>query len=122
MWVQIPLMPMINNLSIPIYWNLINIKGINKHKAKLICETIGISTTTKLNRITTNKQDTLNALLTGLKKTNPGIDHELIRNIKTNINNLININAYRGRRHKHHLPTRGQRTRTNARTAKRSII
>jgi small subunit ribosomal protein S13 len=29
---------------------------------------------------------------------------------------LQDISAYRGLRHKNHLPTRGQRTRTNART------
>jgi len=33
-----------------------------------------------------------------------------------NIKRLIEIGSYRGARHRHHLPARGQRTRTNART------
>ena len=35
-----------------------------------------------------------------------------------NIKRLQDIGSYRGRRHRAGLPTRGQRTRTNARTSK----
>ncbi|HSW78773.1 MAG TPA: 30S ribosomal protein S13 [Candidatus Babeliales bacterium] len=44
------------------------------------------------------------------------IEGELQRVITSNIKRLRDINAYRGLRHKQNLPTRGQRTRTNART------
>jgi small subunit ribosomal protein S13 len=44
------------------------------------------------------------------------IEGELQRNITGNIKRLRDINAYRGLRHKASLPSRGQRTRTNART------
>jgi small subunit ribosomal protein S13 len=44
------------------------------------------------------------------------IEGELQRVITANIKRLRDINAYRGLRHKQNLPTRGQRTRTNART------
>jgi small subunit ribosomal protein S13 len=44
------------------------------------------------------------------------IEGELQRVITGNIKRLRDINAYRGLRHKASLPTRGQRTRTNART------
>jgi small subunit ribosomal protein S13 len=44
------------------------------------------------------------------------IEGELQRVITGNIKRLRDINAYRGLRHKANLPTRGQRTRTNART------
>jgi ribosomal protein S13 len=47
------------------------------------------------------------------------IEDQLKDYIKNNIHNLIKINAYRGRRLKHGYPARGQRTRTNAHTAKR---
>jgi small subunit ribosomal protein S13 len=33
-----------------------------------------------------------------------------------NIKRLIEVGSYRGSRHRHNLPVRGQRTRTNART------
>jgi small subunit ribosomal protein S13 len=44
------------------------------------------------------------------------IEGELQRIITGNIKRLRDINAYRGLRHKANLPSRGQRTRTNART------
>ena len=53
-------------------------------------------------------QDTINANYT--------IEGELQRVITGNIKRLRDINAYRGLRHKNNLPSRGQRTRTNART------
>jgi len=44
------------------------------------------------------------------------IEGELQRIITGNIKRLRDINSYRGLRHKANLPSRGQRTRTNART------
>lgn len=44
------------------------------------------------------------------------IEGELQRVITGNIKRLRDINSYRGLRHKANLPSRGQRTRTNART------
>ena len=43
---------------------------------------------------------------------------DLQRLVQNNIKRLKDVNAYRGLRHKAGLPTRGQRTRTNARTRK----
>ena len=47
---------------------------------------------------------------------------DLQRLVTNNIKRLKDINAYRGLRHKAGLPTRGQRTRTNARTRKGKAI
>lgn len=44
------------------------------------------------------------------------IEGELQRIVTGNIKRLRDINSYRGLRHKNNLPSRGQRTRTNART------
>jgi small subunit ribosomal protein S13 len=44
------------------------------------------------------------------------VEGELQRIISGNIKRLKDINAYRGLRHKANLPSRGQRTKTNART------
>jgi small subunit ribosomal protein S13 len=44
------------------------------------------------------------------------VEGELQRIVTTNIKRLKDIGAYRGLRHKGNLPSRGQRTRTNART------
>ncbi len=48
--------------------------------------------------------------------TNYTIEGELQRIVQGNIKRLRDINSYRGSRHKASLPSRGQRTRTNART------
>lgn len=46
------------------------------------------------------------------------VEGDLRREVNTNIRRLIEINSYRGLRHRRGLPTRGQRTRSNARTRK----
>jgi len=61
-------------------------------------------TDTEISRI----QDVINESLT--------VEGELQRVVSTNIKRLRDIKAYRGERHARGLPSRGQRTRTNART------
>jgi len=44
------------------------------------------------------------------------VEGDLRREVRQNIQRLIEINCYRGIRHRRNLPVHGQRTRTNART------
>lgn len=44
------------------------------------------------------------------------VEGELRKEVDLNIKRLIEIGSYRGSRHRHSLPVRGQNTRTNART------
>jgi len=46
------------------------------------------------------------------------VEGDLRREVRQNIQRLIEINCYRGTRHRRGLPVHGQRTRTNARTRK----
>ncbi len=46
------------------------------------------------------------------------VEGDLRRETQMNIKRLIEIGSYRGLRHRRNLPTRGQRSRTNARTRK----
>lgn len=46
------------------------------------------------------------------------VEGDLRKEIAMNIKRLIDIGSYRGLRHRKHLPVRGQRTNTNARTRK----
>ncbi|EFR43182.1 30S ribosomal protein S13 [Dialister micraerophilus] len=46
------------------------------------------------------------------------VEGDLRREESLNIKRLVEIGSYRGRRHRLGLPTRGQRTKTNARTRK----
>ena len=46
------------------------------------------------------------------------VEGDLRRDVALNIKRLVEINSYRGIRHRKNLPVRGQRTKTNARTRK----
>ena len=46
------------------------------------------------------------------------VEGDLRKNVSMNIKRLIDIQSYRGLRHRRNLPTRGQRSHTNARTRK----
>jgi small subunit ribosomal protein S13 len=46
------------------------------------------------------------------------VEGDLRRQVSLNIKRLMDLNCYRGLRHRKGLPVRGQRTRTNARTRK----
>lgn len=49
---------------------------------------------------------------------NMAVEGELRRTIGMNVKRLMDLQTYRGLRHRKNLPTRGQRTHTNARTRK----
>lgn len=51
---------------------------------------------------------------------NVKVEGDLRREVNMNIKRLMEIGSYRGLRHRRNLPTRGQRTRTNARTLRGS--
>ena len=51
-------------------------------------------------------------------ENNYTVEGELRREVALNIKRLVEINCYRGIRHRKGLPVRGQRTKTNARTRK----
>lgn len=51
-------------------------------------------------------------------ENNYTIEGDLRREVSQNVKRLIEINSYKGIRHKRGLPVRGQRTHTNARTRK----
>jgi len=55
-------------------------------------------------------------LLTTLLTKDYRVEGELRREVQQNIRHYIEINCYRGLRHRRNLPARGQRTKTNART------
>ena len=58
------------------------------------------------------------ARINGVIDRNYQVEGHLRRSVQSNIARLKDIRCYRGLRHRAHLPVRGQRTRTNARTRK----
>ena len=51
-------------------------------------------------------------------EANYTVEGDLRRDVALNIKRMVEINCYRGIRHRKGLPVRGQRTKTNARTRK----
>lgn len=111
-------MPRIAGVDIPdrkkIYYALQYIHGIGpKFAADLLAEA-QINPDTKANELT----DQQVAQLNGIIDTNYLVEGALRRQVQQNIQRLRDIRSYRGERHRNGLPTRGQRTRCNARTRK----
>lgn len=90
------------------------IYGIGKPLAKTILEKTGVNPDVRVKNISEGDlakiRDYINKFVT--------VEGDLRRIVSLNIKRLIEIGCYRGIRHKKGLPVRGQRTKTNARTAK----
>ena len=70
-----------------------------------------------LRKVSTLDEDELNKIRSAIDQEG-GIEGDLRKEIGLNIKRLIEIQSYRGLRHRRSLPVRGQRTHTNARTRK----
>ncbi len=68
-------------------------------------------------KMATLDEDQLNKIRQVIEQQG-GIEGDLRKEISLNIKRLIEIQSYRGLRHRRNLPVRGQRTHTNARTRK----
>ncbi|HEY9093882.1 MAG TPA: 30S ribosomal protein S13 [Candidatus Cryosericum sp.] len=90
------------------------IYGIGKSNYKMICKIAGVSEDKKVKDLTESEILALQKAI----NDNLVVEGDLRREVSTNIRRLMEINCYRGVRHKRGLPVRGQRTRTNARTRK----
>ena len=109
-------MARISGVTIPdskqIHVALTYVYGIGPKTAADIISVAKVEPTVRVKDLTDSEisriQDVINETYT--------VEGELQRIVATNIKRLKEINAYRGLRHKQNLPSRGQRTRTNART------
>lgn len=88
--------------------------GIGPARAKKVLEIAGISPIKRVKDLTEEEVGRLTSTI----QTNYKVEGDLRREVSANIKRLMDINCYRGIRHKRGLPVRGQRTRTNARTRK----
>ncbi|MBM3463943.1 MAG: 30S ribosomal protein S13 [Armatimonadetes bacterium] len=94
--------------------SLTYIFGVGRTTAKQILGATGVNPGTKVRELT---EDEVIRLRDEIEK-NHKVEGDLRREIAGNIKRLVEINCYRGIRHRRGLPCRGQRTRTNARTRK----
>ena len=90
------------------------IYGIGRYTASKIVNDLNIDPATKVDALAENEVSHLRDMINEDYK----VEGDLRREVDQNIKRLMDINSYRGLRHRRQLPVRGQRTNTNARTRK----
>ncbi|ARU54799.1 MAG: 30S ribosomal protein S13 [Pseudomonadales bacterium] len=93
--------------------SLTYIYGVGKTTAAKLCDATGLNPTTKVKDLT---EEQLDSLRTEVSKIS--VEGDLRREVQMNIKRLKDLGCFRGIRHRHSLPVRGQRSKTNARTRK----
>ena len=109
-------MARISGVTIPnekqVHVALTYVYGIGPTSSELILAEAKVEPTVRTKNLTDAEisriQDVINSRFV--------VEGELQRVVSNNIKRLKDINSYRGMRHKNNLPSRGQRTKTNART------
>ena len=97
-----------------IEYALTSIYGLGVKSARDILTATGINPDTRAKDLTEAEV----AKLRDEIESNYQVEGDLRREVALNIKRLVEINCYRGIRHRKGLPVRGQRTKTNARTRK----
>jgi small subunit ribosomal protein S13 len=90
------------------------IYGVGPTRSKSLLATLGLNESLRTDSLTDEQVAAIRGLIEGTFK----VEGDLRRETGLAIKRLIDINSYRGSRHKKGLPVRGQRTRSNARTRK----
>ena len=90
------------------------IYGIGRSMALTILEQAGIDPDIKVEDWTDDDQAKIRTYINEHIKVEGALRSE----VQLSIKRLVDINSYRGTRHRNGLPVRGQRTRTNSRTRK----
>lgn len=88
--------------------------GIGPTTARKICQATQVNPATRVRDLSDEEITRIRELI----DREYTVEGDLRREVRQNIQRLIEINCYRGIRHRRGLPVHGQRTRTNARTRK----
>ena len=97
-----------------IWVGLTSIYGIGQPRARALCLKANVEHTKKIKDLT---EEEINQLRQAIESEGR-VEGDLRKEVQMNIRRLIEIQCYRGLRHRRNLPVRGQRTHTNARTRK----
>jgi len=110
-------MARIAGINIPmnkhVWVGLTHIYGIGRTRALAVCQAAEVAPVTKVKDLTDAEVTALRNHIAKLI-----VEGDLRREVSMNVKRLMDLGCYRGIRHRRGLPTRGQRTRTNARTRK----
>ena len=109
-------MAIVSGVNIPdnkrVEISLRSIYGIGPYQAKDIVDRAGIVGNPRVRELDEGDLTRIREIVDREKI----VEGDLRREVDMNIRRLIDIGTYRGLRHRRGLPSRGQRTRTNART------
>jgi small subunit ribosomal protein S13 len=89
------------------------IYGIGRSRAQAILAAAGVQGSRKIKDLNDSELEKIRENVAKFT-----VEGDLRREVQMSIKRLIDLNSYRGSRHRKGLPVRGQRTRTNARTRK----
>jgi len=88
--------------------------GIGRSRSNSILEKARVHADTKVKDLSEEEVTRIRQVIT----EEGGVEGDLRKNMQQDVRRLIEIGSYRGYRHRRNLPSRGQRTHTNARTRK----
>ncbi len=97
--------------NVRIDYALTKIRGVGWSKSKAILKEAKVSDAKRVSALSPEEIANITSVIDKFPT-----EGELLRQIRSNIQRLQVIKAYRGVRHSKGLPVRGQRTKTNART------
>lgn len=100
----------------PVCFALTNIYGIGKSTAFVICKKLGFSANLKIKDLT---QEQIVEMLQLIDSLNLKLNNELKKVKSLTLKTLVSIKSYKGLRRARGLPVRGQRTHTNAKSARK---
>ena len=89
--------------------------GIGRKTANDILAKAGVNPDTRVKDLT---DDDETKIRDAIEQLGVAVEGDLRREVALTIKRLVEINCFRGTRHRKGLPVRGQRTKTNARTRK----
>lgn len=90
------------------------IYGIGPTTALRVCKEANVDGATRVQQLTEGEVARIRSVI----ETQVQVEGDLRKEVAMNIKRLMDLNTYRGLRHRRGLPVRGQRTHTNARTRK----
>ena len=91
------------------------IYGIGRTSSNKILEQANVNPDTRVKDLTLDEEAKIRDYI---DQANILVEGDLRRNVALDIKRLVEIQSFRGTRHRKNLPCRGQRTKTNARTCK----
>lgn len=87
--------------------------GIGLSRAQSVLKQIGIDAGVRASALSTEDEQKIRTAIEGMT-----LEGDLRREVSQTIKRLKDIGSFRGARHSHGLPVRGQRTKTNSRTVR----